>query len=417
MQRRREPGRWPSLGIAALLALVAAACGSGDSKSTTSSTAAPVATQAAASPAATTSSGQAAATTAATQPAQTRTVNLGAVVSLNGSANVFGKAQKNGMELAMAEINDKNTVPGIKVNITFEDDNSDRNQGITAFNKLINANVHAIIGPTLSNTAQATDPVAQEKKVPVLGVSNTAAGITDIGDYIFRDSLTEGDVVPQTVKKVVDKLKPKKAALLFANDDAFSKSGGDTMRDALKANGVEIVTEQQFSTKDTDFRSVLTNVRGANPDVIFVSSLIDPAVGIVTQARELGLKQPIAGGNGFNTPALSQRAGETAEGVIVGAAWNIASTNPKSVDFIKAYKAKFNEDPDQFAAQAYTGVYIMAESAKKATSLERTAIRDALTGIKDLDTALGKFSFNAKRDAVHPAVVQIVKSGKLSVYE
>lgn len=417
MQRRREPGRWPSLGIAALLALVAAACGSGDSKSTTSSTAAPVATQAAASPAATTSSGQAAATTAATQPAQTRTVNLGAVVSLNGSANVFGKAQKNGMELAMAEINDKNTVPGIKVNITFEDDNSDRNQGITAFNKLINANVHAIIGPTLSNTAQATDPVAQEKKVPVLGVSNTAAGITDIGDYIFRDSLTEGDVVPQTVKKVVDKLKPKKAALLFANDDAFSKSGGDTMRDALKANGVEIVTEQQFSTKDTDFRSVLTNVRGANPDVIFVSSLIDPAVGIVTQARELGLKQPIAGGNGFNTPALSQRAGEAAEGVIVGAAWNIASTNPKSVDFIKAYKAKFNEDPDQFAAQAYTGVYIMAESAKKATSLERTAIRDALTGIKDLDTALGKFSFNAKRDAVHPAVVQIVKSGKLSVYE
>src|SRR5262249_47790746 len=290
-------------------------------------------------------------------------------------------------------------------NGTIEDDAGDRNQGINVFNKFLSGNTSLILGPTLSNTALATDPLAQEKKTPVLGVSNTASGITDIGDYIFRDSLTEADVIPQTVKKVVDRIKPKKAALMFANDDAFSKSGGDVFRDALKANGIEIATEQQFSTNDKDFRAQLTAVRGANVDAIFVSALIGPATGIVTQARDLGLKQPITGGNGFNTPQLIQNAGDAAEGVIVGAAWNIASTSPKSAEFSKNYKAKFNQDPDQFAAQSYAGVYIVAEALKNAKSAEKPAIRDALAKIKDLDTVLGKFSFNETRDAVHPAVV------------
>jgi branched-chain amino acid transport system substrate-binding protein len=131
----------------------------------------------------------------------------------------------------------------------------------------------------------------------------------------------------------------------------------------------------------------------------------------------LGLKQPIMGGNGFNTPDLIKNAGDAAEGVIVGAAWNSASTNPKSQDFLKNYKAKYNADPDQFAAQAYAGVYIMAEALKKANSTEKPALRNALAATKDLDTVLGTFSFSDKRDAVHPAVVQIIKDGKFTVLE
>ena len=102
------------------------------------------------------------------------------------------------------------------------------------------------------------------------------------------------------------------------------------MREALRANNIEIATEQQFSTNDKDFRAQLTAVRGANVDLIAVSALQAPAISIITQARELGLRQPIAGGNGFNTPTIIQNAGEAAEGVYVGAAWNSASDNPKS---------------------------------------------------------------------------------------
>lgn len=420
----RRSGLLPAAAFVALATLTGVACGSGDSKD--SKTATPAAGTATAAPPSATGSGAAVPATggagttagsAATQPTQARTANVGAVFTLTGANASYGKSQQRGSELAVNEINTANAVPGVKITLTIEDDAGDRAQGINAFNKLINANVHAILGPTLSGTAQATDPIAQEKKVPVLGVSNTAAGITDIGDYIFRDSLTEGDVVPQTVKKIVDRVKPKRVALMFANDDAFSKSGGDTMRDALKANGVEIVTEQQFSTSDKDFRAQLTAVKGANPDAIFVSALIGPATALTTQARELGLKQPIAGGNGFNSPQLIQQAGDAAEGVIVGAAWNIASSNPLSQTFIKNYKAKYNEDPDQFAAQAYAGVYILATAIQKAEALDRTAIRNSLPKIQNFDTVLGTFSFTDKRDAKHDAVVQIVKGGKFAVYE
>lgn len=396
--------------LALLATLFAVACGGGDDDKGAKATASPAAPGAAATSAAGT---QAAATTA-----PSLTAGIGVVFTLSGANAVFGQSQQKGVQLAQEEINAKNTVPGVKVNLTIEDDAGDRNQGINVFTKFLGqSGTVAIIGPTLSNTALATNPLAQERKVPVLGVSNTAQGITDIGDYVFRDSLTEADVIPQTIKKVAERVKPKKAALMFANDDAFSKSGGDTMREALKANGIEIASEQQFSTNDSDFRAQLTAVRQANVDVIVVSALIKPATGVVTQARELGLRQPIVGGNGFNTPDLIKNAGEAAEGVIVGAAWNSASTNAKSQDFLKNFKAKFNQDPDQFAAQAYAGVYILAEAIKNANSTERTAVRDTLARIRDLDTVLGKFSFNEKRDAVHPAVVQQIKGGKFTVLE
>jgi branched-chain amino acid transport system substrate-binding protein len=103
--------------------------------------------------------------------------------------------------------------------------------------------------------------------------------------------------------------------------------------------------------------------------------------------------------------------------VIVGAAWNSASTNPKSQDFIKNYKAKFNSEPDQFAAQAYAGGYIMAEGIKNAkTVTDRQALRDGLEKVSNLDTVLGTFSFTPGRDAQHPAVVQIVRNGSFAVY-
>ena len=404
--------KWSVAALLLLATLFAVACGSGDDDKESRATASPAATQAAV---ATTAGTQAAAVATPAGPAIT--ANIGFAFTMSGPNAAYGQSQQKGAQLAVDEINTKNAVPGVKINATFEDEAGDRNQAINVFNKFLSGNVTAIIGPTLSGVAQAADPLAQEKKVPVLGVSNTAAGITDIGDYIFRDSLTEGDVIPQAVKKVAERVKPKKAALMFANDDAFSKSGGDTMRDSLKANNIEIASEQQFSTNDKDFRAQLTAVRQANPDVIMVSALTAPATAIVTQARELGLRQPIMGGNGFNTPDLIKNAGEAAEGVIVGAAWNSASTNPKSQEFLKNYKAKYNADPDQFAAQAYAGVYIMAEAIKNANSTEKPAVRDALAKIKDLDTVLGKFSFNEKRDAVHPAVVQQIKGGKFTVLE
>lgn len=406
---RRLPGAALSVLVGASLLL--SACGSTAQPSPTAAAQKPADTAAKTTPAAQPNTG--------TSGGLTGTARVGAVLSLTGAGAQYGATQKNGIQLAVDELNAAKALGEARLEVVFEDDASDKGPGINAFQKLLNQDrVVAIIGPTLSNTAQAADPVAQQAGVPVLGVSNTAGGITEIGNFIFRNSLTEAQVIPQTVKAIKEKASVKKAALLYGNDDAFTKAGYDVFKAAMQKEGIQVTTEQTFAKGDKDFSPQLTVIKDGNPDAIFVSALIDEATGIVTQARRLGLKQPIAGGNGFNSPALMKNGGADAEGVVVGAAWNSASTNPKSVDFIKNYKAKFNADPDQFAAQAYAGAYILAEGMKLGKSAsDRKAIRDGLAQVKGLNTVLGTFTFTEGRDADHPAVVQIVKDGKFAVYQ
>jgi branched-chain amino acid transport system substrate-binding protein len=376
----------------------------------------PTPTSAPAKPAAQATTGTAAAATGAL----TGTAKLGFVFSMTGAGAVYGATQKNGAQLALDEINASGLLGQAKLEGVFEDDASDKAQGINVFQKLINQDkVLGIVGPTLSNTAQAADPIAQQAGVPVLGVSNTAGGITEIGNFIFRNSLTEAQVIPQTVKAVKDKANVKTGALMYGNDDAFTTAGYDVFKQALQSSGIQITSEQTFAKGDKDFSPQLTVIKGTNPDALFVSALADEAANIVTQARRVGMeKTPIVGGNGFNSPALMKNAGDAAEGVIVGAAWNSASSNPLSQKFISNYKARYQSDPDQFAAQAYAGVYILADALKRAGSTtDRNALREGLGQVKDLDTVLGSFSFTPERDANHPAVVQIVKNGAFAVYE
>jgi len=399
-------------------AVLLSACGADP----TATTVAPTATTASAQPTAT------AATSA--QPTSTSggssaggEVKIGFAFVTSGDNAVYGTSQKAAAQLAIDEINAAGSGP--KLTGVFEDTAAKPDQAFTVFQKFINADkVDAIIGPTLSNEAKTSDPEAQKDAVPVLAVSNTAAGITDIGDYIFRDSLSEAQVIPETVKQAKDKLKLTKVSLMYASDDAFSKSGADVFRAELQKNNIQILSEQTFSTNDVDFKAQLNAVKADNPDAIVVSALAKPAQLIMQQARnDVGIdpKISIIGGNGFNSPAIVKAAGAAAEGMIVGAAWNLNSTEPLSAKFITAYKAAANKDPDQFAAQAYAGVYILYDAIKRANvegkSLAdaRTAIRDALKSTSGVDTVLGKFSFTDARDANHTPVVQIVNNGVFDV--
>jgi branched-chain amino acid transport system substrate-binding protein len=346
-------------------------------------------------------------------------IKMGFVFSMTGGAAAYGATQKEGAELAVEQINAA-AGGGLKIVPVFEDDASVPQQGTNVYNKLINGDkVAVIIGPTLSNTAKITNPIAQQAGVPVLGVSNTAGGITEIGDYIFRNSLTEAAVIPNTIRVAKQKLGLKKVVLFFGNDDTFTKSGADVFRNVLKAEGIQILSEQTFAKGDRDFSPQLTQIKAQNPDAIVCSALVEEASGIVNQARQLGIPKTvrIIGGNGFNSPALIKNAGEASEGVIVGAAWNISSTNPLNLKFIDDYTKKYNRPPDQFAAQAFAGVQIAYQAAKNGgTADNRKGIRDAMVKIRGMDTLLGKFSFTEGRDADHSPVVQEVQNGKFVVF-
>jgi len=341
-------------------------------------------------------------------------VPVGAALSLTGAAASYGQSQQKGLEVALDDLAEKE---GVTYDLTVEDDATDPKQGIAVFEQFISRDpVSIILGPTLSNAAKTTNPIAQEESVPVLGISNTASGITEIGDWIFRDSLPETAVIPQTIAKAKESLGLEKVVVMYSNDDAFTESGYQAFEAALADEGIETAATLTFSKADTDFRALLTQAKAAQPDALVVSGLIEAAIPLVTQARELGLEMPIIGGNGFNSPQLMADAGEAAEGVVVGAAWNSSSESAENAAFLEAFRAKHGGDPDQFAAQAYTGMILVDAAVREGCSADRAAIQESLGGLSDIPTPLGSFSF-AEREPQHPAVVQVVEGGAFTVLD
>lgn len=347
------------------------------------------------------------------------TVNVGAIFGLTEAVSVYGIAQQNAVNLAVEEINAAHYLgENTTLNVTFEDSAGDKDQAVTAMTKLVQEDgVVAVLGPTLSSEALAADPVAQEGGTVVLGVSNTANGLTTapgMGDFVFRDSLPESAVIPGTIQQATAALGLTKVALLYGNDDAFTQSGYEIFKQSLTDNQVEITNEETFAKGDVDFNSQLTNAIGTNPDAIVVSALAAEATQIIIQARALGYTGTIIGGNGFNSPAVLNNSGADAEGLIVGGAWNYGNPNPSesSVAFVTSYEAKYDSSPDQFAAQAYTGAWLVATAIRCADSVDRVAVRDALAGIKDFNSPLGVFMFDENRDPVHDPIAQIVVGGK-----
>lgn len=341
-------------------------------------------------------------------------VPVGAALSLTGAAASYGESQQMGIQLAEEELGQKE---GVTYDVTIEDDQTDPRQGITVFEQFVEDGTSVIIGPTLSNTAFQAQPIAQEGGVPVLAISNTASGITEQGEYIFRDSLTEAQVIPQTVATAKEAYGLEKVIVMYSNDDAFTESGYEVFASSLEEEGIEVLDTLTFSKADTDFRSLLTEAKNADPDAIVVSALIEAAIPLVTQARQLGIEAPIIGGNGFNNPQLMDDAGEAAEGVVVGAAWNSSSDNPENQAFLQAFEEMHGSAPDQFAAQAYTGLMLIDQAVRAGCSGERDDIRDGLAGLQDVATPLGSLSINDARDAEHEAVVQVVEDGKFTVLE
>jgi branched-chain amino acid transport system substrate-binding protein len=326
-------------------------------------------------------------------------VPVGAVEILSGPNAAYGTAIKAGLDLALETVNARGVLGGRPIALTVEDSGGTKDGAINAARKLIGRDkVVAIIGPTLSNEMFAVGPVTNARGVPTLGTSTTAKGITDIGPFIFRTSLPEADVVPVTLKKAIAR-GVKTVALLYANDDAFSKSGFDSMKAAAEAAGLNILDIESFGGKDTDFSAQLTKIKSLKPDAVAISALVEPISGVLLQARQLGFgaETLFIGGNGANSPKLGQIAGAAADGLIVGSPWFVAKPDKLNQDFVAAFRAKYGKDPDQFAAQAYDTLFILAEAIDRAGAAEPARIRDALMAT-DHTGPLGPFRFTANRD-------------------
>ncbi|MBA3531487.1 MAG: ABC transporter substrate-binding protein [Ardenticatenales bacterium] len=345
-------------------------------------------------------------------------ITLGAVVSLSGSAERVGLTIRQGMELALEEINAQHYIgPQAELQLLFEDDESDKDAAARAFRQLIEEQgVVGILGPTLSTSSFQAAPVAQAFGIPVMSTSNTAAGITEIGSYIFRNSLPDADLIPNTINAVREEYEFETVAILYGDDDLFTEAGFAVMQRAAESQELQILGVERFATGDTDFSEQLTRIQALAPDALLVSANQEEAAAILIQARALGIAAPIVGGSGFSSPTLLSTAGPAAEGLIVGSAWFISNPLPENITFVDGYRAKFDSEPDQFAAQAYTGVWLYAHALRNACSDHPRDIRDALGTLRLVPTPLGKFSFTRERNPLHPPVVLMVKDGEFTLF-
>ena len=263
----------------------------------------------------------AAATTVAS--AQAADIKIGVAEALTGGAAQYGIAIRNGFQLAADEINAKGGVGGNKLALVIEDEQGKKEEAINVFKKLIfQDKVLMIYGPTLSNSMFAAGPAANAAKVVVFGTSNTANGITDIGPFVFRNSVMESDVLPVTVATAVKHYGIKKVAVIYGNDDAFTKSGYDVFKKVLETQKIPVTTTETYVKGDVDFKAQLTKIKGGSPDAIVCSCLAEEAANIMLQARGLGIKQPFIGGNGFNSPKLFEVSKLAGEGTFVGSPWS-----------------------------------------------------------------------------------------------
>jgi branched-chain amino acid transport system substrate-binding protein len=357
-------------------------------------------------------------------PAAAAEVKIGVAEALTGPIAKYGVPIRNGFALAAEEINAAGGVNGNAIRLVVEDEQGKKEEAITVFKKFVfQDKVLAIFGPTLSNSAFAADPVANAAKTVVFGTSNTAEGITAIGPYVFRNSVAEADILPRVVKTAKKKLNIRKVAILYGNDDAFTKSGYDAFSKAVSAENIEVVATETFAKGDIDFSAQLTKIKALNPDAVICSALVEEAANIVLQARVLGIPDKVRfiGGNGFNSQKLAEIAGKAADGVITGSPWFLDDPNPKNKKFVAAFRKKYNADPDQFAAQAYDALSIMAAALKNVkltgdVEKDRAALRDELAKVKNFHGVGGKFSFDANRDAEQKGRVLVVKDGRFTVF-
>jgi len=343
---------------------------------------------------------------------QGKTINLGAVLSLTGAGGVYGPSSKNGADLAVETINNAGGVNGAKLALDTQDDASDKAQSAQVAQKMIQSEqVMALLGPTLSNSAVAVHPLAESLQIPIVAVSTTGIHIvpdcnypkTDPCKYVFRDSLGEETAIPDNIKAYSDKAHPKTGVLLVANDDKFSSDGGEIVKKTVATYNINLLDSIAFSKNDADLTVPVTKAVQKNPDVIFITSLGNIPARIMIEARKQGFKGQFLGGNGFNTAVVSKQAADAGKGAQSASAWYINNDFKSNAEFVKAYRAKFGSDPDQFAAQGYAGIQILAAAAKNAnlsfTNLpgDRNKLRDALEKVS-LDTPLGPFQFTSTHD-------------------
>ena len=345
---------------------------------------------------------------------------IGHVASLTGDTATFGVSSDEGIRLALDEINNGPKVLGKPIRLITEDDRSQPDEAKTATEKLITRDhAVAILGEIASSRSIAMAPVCQDAKIPMLSPGSTNPKVTEVGDYIFRACFIDPFQGTAMAQFAMNDLKLKRFAVLYAVNSDYSVGLRQYFEEAVRKQGGEIVADLSYTEKsDKDFRSQLTKIRDANPQAIFVSGYYTEAGLIAQQARDLGIKVPLMGGDGWDSDQTVKIGKDAINGCYFSNHYSPDEKRPEVQAFVAAYKARYkNPDgspkvPDAMAILGYDAMKLMAHAITQAGSTDGQKIRDALAATKDFQTAGGSITIDENRNARKNIVILKIEDGQ-----
>jgi branched-chain amino acid transport system substrate-binding protein len=340
---------------------------------------------------------------------ETNEIVIGGIFPLSGGVAVYGVECKNGIDLAIKEINAAGGVNGKNIVLISEDDEGNPDKTVNAYQKLTSKDgVKLIIGSLTSGCTQAITNRAQAQKVVQIAPAATAPAITDAGDFIFRTCYTDPFQGKVGGKFASEDLGAKTAAILYDTGNDYSVGLTENFEAAFTAAGGTIVSKEAYTTNDKDFNAQLTKIKSANPDVIYLPDYYNVVALISKQLRAQGINVPIIGADGWD--GILGNAGDEVLNGFYSNHYAVDSTSASVQNFVKAFNAKYSKDPNAFAALGYDSVYLLKDAILKAGSADSVAVKDALASISG-EYVTGNLSFDAKHNPVKSAVMlEIIKA-------
>ncbi|MFH1500784.1 MAG: ABC transporter substrate-binding protein [archaeon] len=334
---------------------------------------------------------------------------IGAVTPLSGKLAIYGQWQRNGMDLALEEVNKEKD---FQLKIIYEDTQGDATQAVSAAQKLINSNKVSIIFGSLSHEVLGMAPITEENKVILFTPGAGSEDIRQAGDYVFRNRET-GIVHGSEMADLVYSLGFKKTAILYVNAPS-GVSYKDGFLDRYSKIKGEIIYNEGYDKGETDFRTDLLKIKSINPDAIYVPGYGADIGIILKQAKELGLTVRFFSSPGIEIPELFDITGNSAEGVIYSVPV-FDPSNPSVRSYAEPYKNKYGEESEFIAANSYDAVHILADAIESCNGDDSTCIKNYLYSLRNYPGVGGKTSFDHNGDVIKPVAMKEVRSGKFEI--
>jgi branched-chain amino acid transport system substrate-binding protein len=340
---------------------------------------------------------------------------IGVAGPMTGQYATYGASHKAGAEIAIEELNADGGVNGADASMTLGDDLGDPKEAVLVAQKFIDdSDVVLVNGHQFSGATIAAGAKYEAAGLPMISPSATNPDITDLGAFIWRICMTDAVQGEGLAKYTVDDLGMSKVAVIYDNSD-YGRGLADAYEAGIEAAGGSVVAKEQYATGDTDFKAQLTKVKGAGPELIFLSGYYPEGSKIAQQASELGMDVQLLGSDGYASDELPKLGKAAVEGMLVSTFFDYTKDDPAVQAFVEAYQAKYEgANPDWFAANAYDVTMLAAAAAEKAGSNDRTAINDALAEIGTYQGISGPITFDENGDVIKPLSIVVVQDGALA---